>query len=120
MDNKKEISRLKRHRRIKLKMQGTSARPRLVIRRSLKHLHAQIIDDTKSMSLFSLSTISKEVKQKAPSGANVKAATALGEVLSLKAKEKGISEIIFDRAGYLYHGRVKALAEALRKGGLKF
>ena len=103
-----------------MRIQGTSDRPRLVIRRSLKNFHAQLIDDTKAKSLVSLSTVDKQVKAKAASGGNLKAAQALGEVLSLRLKEKGITQIIFDRAGYLYHGRVKSFADALRKGGLKF
>ncbi len=118
--NKKELSRTKRHRRIRLKMQGTKEKPRLVIRRSLNNLSAQAVDDTENKVLFSLSTANKEFKQKSPVSGNIKAAAVFGEVFSRSAKEKGISKIIFDRAGYLYHGRVKAFAEALRKGGMEF
>lgn len=88
--------------------------------RSLKNLCAQVIDDTKNRTIFSLSTSDKDIKQKLPCGGNVKAAQLFGEVFASKAKEKGITKIIFDRAGYLYHGRIKAFAEALRKGGLEF
>ncbi|MDD2679902.1 MAG: 50S ribosomal protein L18 [Candidatus Omnitrophica bacterium] len=118
--NKKELSRLKRHRRIKMKMQGTRVKPRLVVRRSINNLSAQIIDDTENKVLFSYSSANKEFKQKASGSGNVKSAQAFGEAFSRLAKEKGISNIIFDRAGYLYHGRIKAFAEALRKGGMEF
>jgi len=120
MENKKEISRSKRHRRIRLKLCGTSARPRLIIRRSLKNLHAQLLDDAQQKTLFCLSTLDKEIKTKFPCAGNIKAAEFFAEVFARRAKEKGIAQIVFDRAGYLYHGRVKAFAEALRKGGLEF
>jgi len=118
--NKKELSRLKRHRRIRMKMQGTGSKPRLVVKRSLNNLSAQIIDDTENKVLFSYSTANKEFKKKIGSSGNVKAASLFGELFSKLAKEKGISKIVFDRAGYLYHGRVKTFAEHLRKGGLEF
>lgn len=118
--NKKELSRLKRHRRIRMKMQGSATKPRLVIRRSLNNLSAQVIDDSENKVLFSFSTANNEFKKKIGTSGNVKAAGAFGEAFSKMAKEKGISKIIFDRAGYLYHGRVKAFAENLRKGGLEF
>lgn len=118
--NKKERSRLKRHKRIKLKMWGTSMKPRLVVKRSLYNLTAQVIDDSANKTLFSLSTMDKDVKAKFPSGGNIKAAEFFGQLFAQKAKEKGVTKIIFDRAGYLYHGRVKAFADALRKGGLEF
>lgn len=118
--NKKELLRAKRHSRIRLKMQGTKDRPRLVVRRSLNNLSALVIDDTENKVLFSLSSASKDFKQKMGNRANIKAAEAFGEVFSKQAKEKGISKIIFDRAGYLYHGRIKAFAESLRKGGMEF
>lgn len=118
--NIKEQSRLKRHRRIKLRMQGSASKPRLIIKRSIKNLSAEIVDDTMNKTLFSLSSLNKEVKQKLGTGGNLKSAKEFGEIFSQKAKEKGITKIIFDRAGYLYHGRIKAFAEALRKGGLEF
>lgn len=120
MKNKKEESRLKRRRRIKLKMYGTLKVPRLLLHRSLKNLSAQVIDDAQNKTLFSLSTLDKEVRQKFHSSGNIKAAEFFGEVFARRTKEKGITKIIFDRAGYLYHGRVKAFAGALRKGGLEF
>jgi len=103
-----------------MKMHGTPERPRLVVHRSLKNLSAQVIDDTKKKTIFSYSTLAKEIKQKFPSGGNIKAAEYLGQLFAQKAKEKGITSIIFDRAGYLYHGRIKVFAESLRKGGLEF
>lgn len=120
MKDKKELLRLKRHKTIRLRMHGTAVRPRLVIHRSLKNLYAQIIDDTQNKTLFSLSTRDEEVKQKFAYAGNIKAAEFLGEVFVRRVKEKGITKIIFDRAGYLYHGRIKAFAESLRKGGLEF
>lgn len=118
--NKKIALRIKRHKKIKVRMRGDVQRPRLVVRRSLKHFHAEVIDDTTARCLFSLSTTSKEIKQKDSSGGNIKAAAALGEIFSTKLKAKGFNRVVFDRAGYLYHGRVKAFADALRKGGLEF
>jgi large subunit ribosomal protein L18 len=101
-------------------MFGTQQRPRLILHRSLKNLYAQIIDDTKNKTLFSLSTKDLEIKQKFSYAGNVKAAEFFGEIFARKVKEKGITKIIFDRAGYLYHGRVRAFAEALRKNGMEF
>lgn len=120
MINKRELTRMKRHRRIRLKVHGCNNRPRLTLRRSLKNLHACILDDSANKILFSLSTLDKEIKSKIPNAGNIKAAQYFGEVVALKAKEKGIVRIVFDRAGYLYHGRVRAFADALRKGGLEF
>jgi len=118
--NKKELSRLKRHRRIKLKMHGTHDKPRLVVKRSLNNLSAMVVNDAENRVVFSFSTASKEFKQKVKDAGNVKATQMFGDLFSIKAKEKGISKIIFDRAGYLYHGRIKTFAESLRKGGLEF
>jgi large subunit ribosomal protein L18 len=118
--NKKEQLRVKRHNRIKLRITGTKERPRLVLRRSLKNLCAQLIDDTQKQVMFAYSTVNKELKQKSGNFGNVKSAQVFGEAFAKKAKEKGFGRVVFDRAGYLYHGRVKAFAEALRKGGLEF
>jgi large subunit ribosomal protein L18 len=118
--NKKELSRLKRHRRIKLKMYGVSDKPRLVVKRSLNNLSAMVVNDAENRVIFSFSTANKEFKQKVKNSGNVKATEIFGVMFSQKAKEKGISKIIFDRAGYLYHGRIKTFAESLRKGGLEF
>src|SRR3989338_5202055 len=116
----------KRHKRIRKKIIGTKERPRLSIRRSINHLYAQIIDDTAAKTLISLSTLSADfrtlaiVGKLAKSAGNVKGASILGAVLAEKCKKEGITKVVFDRAGYLYHGRVKALADAARKGGLSF
>lgn len=120
MKNIRSLQRLKRHRRILLKIKGTQERPRLIVHRSLNNFSAQAVDDINNRTLFSLSTLDKEMKAKLAYGGNVKAASLLGEAFAVKAKEKGVGEVVFDRAGYLYHGRVKAFADALRKGGLKF
>jgi large subunit ribosomal protein L18 len=103
-----------------MKAYGTTVRPRLILNRGHKNLSAQIVDDIHKRTILSLSTSHKDIKSKVSSGANIKAAEVFGEVLAGKAKEKGINKIIFDRAGYLYHGRIKAFADALRKGGLEF
>lgn len=111
----------KRHKRIRKKIVGTKERPRLSIRRSINHLYAQIIDDTAAKTLISLSTLSPDLRSKlAKSTGNVQGASLLGAVLAEKCKKEGIEKVVFDRAGYLYHGRVKALADAARKGGLSF
>lgn len=115
-----ENRRAKRHARIRLRLHGDSARPRLVVHKGLNNISAQLRDDIQNKTIFSLSTYAKELKQKFPSAGNIKTAQAFGEIFAQKAKEKGITKIVFDRAGYLYHGRIKAFAEALRKGGLEF
>lgn len=97
-----------------------SQRPRLVVFRSLKHICAQIIDDTKGKTLVSASSLDKEFREKCSSGGNIKAASLLGEILSQKAGSLKITKVVFDRGGYLYHGRIKAFSEAARKGGLVF
>jgi len=120
MKSQKELVRLKRHRRLVLRMHGTPEVPRLIIHRSLKNLQVQMVDDTAHKTLFSLSTLDKEMKQKFPCAGNIKAAELFGEIFARRAIEKGFQKIIFDRGGYLYHGRIKAFADSLRKGGLKF
>ena len=101
-------------------MQGTAQCPRLLIHRSLNNISAQLLDDTSAKTLFSLSTLDKEIKEKFNPCGNIKSAEFFAQVFSRRAKEKGFSSVIFDRGGYLYHGRVKAFADALRKGGLEF
>ncbi len=118
--NKKELSRLKRHRRIRIRMRGTEERPRLVMKRSLNNLSAMIVDDTQDKVIFSFSSANKEFKQKVKNAGNVKAAELFAQLFALKAKEKGVTKIVFDRAGFLYHGRIKAFAESLRKNGMEF
>jgi len=103
-----------------MKMSGTAQKPRLVVHRSLKNISAQVLDDEAGKVLFSLSTKDKVLKQKFTGAGNVKSAEFFGELFAQKAKEKGQSKVIFDRAGYLYHGRIKSFAEALRKGGMEF
>jgi len=103
-----------------MRMMGTKIKPRLVVHRSLKNISAQVLDDTVGKVLFSLSTKDKSIKQKFTSGGNLKSAELFGELFAQLAKEKGVTKVIFDRAGYLYHGRVKNFAEALRKGGMEF
>jgi len=120
MLNIKEQQRIYRHQRIRNGLEGTSLRPRLCLHRSLNNLQAQIIDDSAGKVLIGKSTLAKDVKSKAKSGGNVGAATILGEVLAQEAIKKGIKKVAFDRGGYLYHGRVKAFAEAARKAGLEF
>ncbi len=117
---KKEELRLKRHKRIKMRMLGTPEKPRLVVHRSLMNISAQVLDDTTGKVLFSLSTKDKALKPKFIKGGDLKAAVLFGELFAHAAKEKGFSKVIFDRAGYLYHGRIKSFADALRKGGMEF
>lgn len=118
--NRKEEKRTKRHNRIKMRMQGTALRPRLLVHRTLKNLAAVFIDDTNNKVVFSLSTADKAMRQECSGGGNIMSAETFGAICARKAQEKGVTAIIFDRGGYLYHGRVKSFADALRKGGLKF
>ena len=104
------------HFRIRQKLEGTAARPRLNVYRSLNHIYAQVIDDAKGETLISASTVAGKVK----TGGNVAAAKEVGKLVAERAIEKGIKKVVFDRGGYLYHGRVKALADAARAGGLDF
>jgi len=113
--------RVKRHKRIRKKISGTKDRPRLSVYRSLDHMYAQLIDDASGTTLLSLSTVSSELKDKVKKDAGtVKGSGALGQALAEACKKAGIIKVVFDRSGYEYHGRVKALAEAARKGGLQF
>ena len=109
-----------KHRRLRHHLNGTATTPRLAVFRSNKHIYAQIIDDTVGKTLVSASTLQKEVKAELEKTNNVDAAAYLGTVLGKKAVEAGITEVVFDRGGYLYHGRVQALAEAARENGLDF
>ncbi len=114
------IKKNKRHMRIRKKISGTSEQPRLCVSRSLKNIFAQLIDDSAGRTLVSASTLCKEVKESIRGKTGVEASKAVGVLLAEKAKAKGIETVRFDRGGYLYHGRVKALAEGAREGGLKF
>lgn len=109
--------RLRRHKRIRAKISGTAARPRLDVFRSNANIYAQIIDDEAGVTLLSASTLDKEFEGY---GGNKEAAKAVGTMIAKRALERGITEVVFDRGGYVYHGRVQALAEAAREGGLKF
>lgn len=113
----KNVARLKRHKRVRGKITGTSDCPRLNVFRSNTNIYAQIIDDTKAVTLVSASTLDKEFSG---NGGNKEAARKVGALIAKRAVEKGISEVVFDRGGYLFHGRVKELAEGAREGGLKF
>ncbi len=117
---KREASRLKRHRRIRKNMMGTKEKPRLSVHRSLNNLFIQLVDDIEGKTLCAISTLDKRFKEKSKTGGNVKSAEALGEILAKEAKDKGVKKVVFDRGGYLYHGRIKALADAARKAGLEF
>ena len=118
--SEKIAARLKRRKRIRKKVQGTSERPRLSVFRSYKHIYAQVVDDMARKTLVAASTLSPELKGKVKSAGNVQAAKEVGTLIALKCLEKGISEVVFDRSGYLYHGRIRALAGAAREKGLVF
>ncbi len=118
--NLREIQRVARHRRIRKTVTGTDGRPRLCIHRSLKNFYAQVVDDTNGKILFGISTLNKKVRGKIKNGGNIEAAKLLGETLAAEVKGKGIAQVCFDRGGCLYHGRIKAFADAARKGGLEF
>lgn len=113
-------SRIARHKRIRKKIYGTPERPRLSVFRSEKHIYAQIIDDTKGITLASASTVDKMLRDKLKKTWNVEAAKEVGKLLAERALAKGITQVVFDRGGFKYHGRVKALADAAREAGLKF
>ena len=110
-------ARLRRHTRVRGKITGTVQRPRLNVYRSLNHIYAQIIDDVKGVTLVAASSVEKDFGM---AGGNKEAAKKVGELIAKRAAEKGITEVVFDRGGYIFHGRVKELAEGAREGGLKF
>ncbi|WP_462412569.1 50S ribosomal protein L18 [Neobacillus sp. Marseille-QA0830] len=114
----KNAVRRKRHARVRAKLSGTSARPRLNVFRSNKHIYAQIIDDMNGVTLASASTVEKDLGLESTS--NIEAAQKVGELVAKRAVEKGVSAVVFDRGGYLYHGRIQALADAARENGLQF
>ena len=115
-DTRREI-RHRIHQRIRSRVAGTPERPRLAVFRSLNHIYAQLIDDQQGHTLVAAGTTEKDLKGK---GGNVEGAKAIGKIVAERAKEKGINRVVFDRGGYLYHGRVKALADAAREAGLEF
>ena len=109
-----------KHRRLRNRLAGTAERPRLAVFRSNNHMYAQIIDDTVGNTLVSASTLQKDVKAELEKTNNVEAAAYLGTVIAKKAIEKGITSVVFDRGGFIYHGKIKALADAAREAGLNF
>jgi large subunit ribosomal protein L18 len=113
-------SRERRHRRIRGKISGSSQRPRLAIFRSNEHIYAQVIDDTQHRTLAAASTVEPELKSKLASGATCQASIEVGKLIAARSQEQGISKVVFDRGGNLYHGRIKALADAAREAGLEF
>ncbi|MFC5401811.1 50S ribosomal protein L18 [Cohnella soli] len=113
----KNKARLKRHLRVRKKITGTNERPRLSVFRSSKHIYAQLIDDVKGITIASASTVEKEVSG---NGGNVESAQKIGTLIAERAKSKGYERVVFDRGGYLYHGRIQALADAAREAGLQF
>ena len=113
---KRNAIRQRVHDRIRTKVQGTAERPRLNVYRSLNHIYVQVIDDSQGVTLVSASTVQAKLK----TGGNVAAAKEVGKLVAERAQEKGIKKVVFDRGGYLYHGRIKALADAARESGLEF
>lgn len=120
MSSHKEIGRLERHRRVRAKISGTSERPRVVVHRSLSNFYAQAIDDISQKTLAACSSRGGDFEKQAPKKGKITVAAKLGEQFAGILKTKGIQKIAFDRGGYLYHGRVKAFADAMRKGGIQF
>ncbi len=120
MKKDKVFYRTIRHKRVRTKVTGTSERPRLSVYKSLNHIYAQLIDDVNSNTIAFVSTLDKQLKNAKGHRGNVKYAKTVGELIAKKAKEKGISKVVFDRGGFKYHGRVKAIADAAREGGLEF
>ena len=118
-DSKNQI-RVRIHTRIRRRVKGTPERPRLAVFRSVKHIYAQVIDDLKGHTMVAASSAEKSALGKDASGGNVAGAKSIGKLVAERARDKGIKAVVFDRGGYLYHGRVKALAEAARKAGLEF
>jgi large subunit ribosomal protein L18 len=114
--NKRNAIRQRIHARIRVKLSGTGERPRLNVYRSLSHIYAQVIDDQKGETIVSASTLAMKLK----TGGNVAAAKEVGKAIAERAVEKGVKSVVFDRGGFLYHGRIKALADAAREAGLEF
>jgi large subunit ribosomal protein L18 len=112
--------RIRIHQRIRKTLHGTPVRPRLAVFRSNKHIYAQIIDDAKGLTLTAASSADPDAKKDLKNGGNIAAAKVVGKLVAQRAKAQGIESVLFDRGGYLYHGRIKALADAAREAGLKF
>ena len=118
-ESRQEI-RVKKHMKIRNRFSGTAERPRLAVFRSNNHVYAQVIDDVAGKTLVSASTLEKDIKAELKNTDDIEAATKIGDVVAKRALEKGIKAVVFDRAGYIYHGKVEALADAARKAGLEF
>lgn len=116
----RNVIRKRKHLRVRKKISGSATKPRLNVFKSNKNMYAQLIDDTKGVTLTAASTLDSKLEEKLDSGSNVEAAKEVGKLIAEQALENGIEEVVFDRSGYIYHGRVKALAEGAREGGLKF
>ena len=119
-NKKKRLARERRHRRVRVRVMGTQERPRLNIFRSMRHIYAQVIDDRAGHTLTSASTIEPEVQKEVKGKSKSEQAAIVGKIVAERAVQAGIKEVVFDRGGYQYHGRVKVLAEAAREGGLEF
>ena len=118
--NDKNKNRIARHKRVRKKISGTPEKPRLNVYKSNANIYAQIIDDTEGKTLVQASSIDKELKETLKNGGNMEAAKAVGFLIGKRAKEKGIEKVVFDRSGYLYHGKIKELGDAAREAGLEF
>ena len=118
--NPKQVARLKRQKRIRKRTQGNTQRPRLCVFRSAKHIYAQVIDDTHGQTLVSASSMESDIRQRADFENKVAQATYIGKLIGERAREKGVKQVVFDRNGFLYHGRVKAVSDGARKSGLDF
>jgi len=116
----REITRRRIHDRIRRRVRGGAATPRLNVHRSTRHIYAQLVDDSRGHTLVAVSSLDNEVRGNLKGGGNVAAAKGVGQVLAKRAKQLGVSRVVFDRGGYAYHGRIKALADAAREGGLQF
>lgn len=116
----REQRRERRHRRVRAKVHGTAERPRLVVHRSINHVEGQVVDDVSGRTLVGLSTLDAGLREKRGEMNKTEASRAAGKALAEKAREQGVTKVVFDRGGYVYHGRVKAFAEGAREGGLDF
>ena len=116
----RDLHRQRVHQRVRRRVEGTPERPRLSVYRSLGHIYAQVIDDRSGKTLVSASSIDAETKKNLKGGGNIAAAKVIGKTIAQRAKSAGVSKVVFDRGGYKYHGRVKALADAAREAGLQF
>lgn len=116
----RKVSRARRHLRLRKRVYGSPERPRLAVFRSLNHIYAQVIDDVAGQTLVSASSLDAEAKTKVSNGGNIDAAKVVGELVAKRALAKGLTQVVFDRGGVIYHGRVRALAEAAREAGLDF